>query len=196
MKSRVVTAAGFSLIEVMVSMIVISIGLLGIAKIQAIAYGETATASVRSLAAVEAAGMASAMRADRAYWSIAGSTTNLSVTVPTSPGTITANDPNLSAALGGAVSCLAGGANAPCTTVNLAAYDLQQWQTLGLTALPGSSAIISCPTGTTPITCTVQVTWNERTFAANSQGTNTGQSAGVSLAGFTGPQSYTLYVEP
>ena len=43
---------GFSLIEVMVAIVVISAGLLGIAKLQALALSNTSTARLRSLAAL------------------------------------------------------------------------------------------------------------------------------------------------
>ena len=43
---------GFSLLEVMVALVIISIGLLGVAKMQALAYASTSTASSRSLAAI------------------------------------------------------------------------------------------------------------------------------------------------
>ena len=61
--------AGFSLVEVMVALIVMSVGLLGIAKMQALALTSTTSARMRSLVALEAASLASTMRADRAYWS-------------------------------------------------------------------------------------------------------------------------------
>ena len=52
---------GFSLVEVMVAVIVICVGLLGIAKMQALALSNTTTSRLRALAAIEAAGLASAM---------------------------------------------------------------------------------------------------------------------------------------
>jgi type IV pilus assembly protein PilV len=61
-------ARGFTLLEVMVALVITSIGLLGIAKIQALAYASTGTASMRSLVALQAAGLAAAMHADRGYW--------------------------------------------------------------------------------------------------------------------------------
>src|SRR5689334_6960443 len=59
---------GFSLIEVMVAVIVICVGLLGIAKMQALALSNTTTARMRSLAALEAASLAAAMHSNRQYW--------------------------------------------------------------------------------------------------------------------------------
>ena len=62
-------AGGFSLVEVMVALLVVSIGLLGIAKMQALALSSTGSAKMRSLASIEAASLASTLHADRAYWS-------------------------------------------------------------------------------------------------------------------------------
>jgi len=62
-------ARGFTLLEVMVALVVTSIGLLGIAKLQALAYASTGSASMRSLVALQVAGLAASMHADRGYWS-------------------------------------------------------------------------------------------------------------------------------
>jgi hypothetical protein len=79
------------------------------------------------------------------------------------------------------------GVNAPCDPATLAAYDLHRWAA-GLTALlPNSTATINCPTVTTPINCTIQVTWAEKTVAVNAQG-----AAGPAMQAPT----YILYVEP
>src|SRR5271169_198769 len=61
-------SAGFTLIEIMVALIVTSIGLLGIAKLQALAYASTGSAAVRSLVALQAAGLAASMHVNRSYW--------------------------------------------------------------------------------------------------------------------------------
>ncbi len=49
---------GFSLIEVMVALIIIAVGMLGIAKMQALALSNTESSGVRSLVAIEAASLA------------------------------------------------------------------------------------------------------------------------------------------
>jgi type IV pilus assembly protein PilV len=176
------SVAGFSLIEVMVALIIISIGLLGIAKLQAVALSSTGTAGKRSLAAVEAASVASAMHADRAYWSLASSA------VPTViSGTTIASSPD--PALVSGVDCWAA---APCTTVQMAAYDLTQWAVSAQTIFPSYQASILCPppAASLPNTCTITITWTENTVAANTQGIV--PAAG---AAFQTP-TYILYVQP
>ena len=89
-------AHGFSLIEVMVAVVVICIGLLGIAKMQAMALSNTNMSRQRSLAAIEAASFASAMHSNRQYW--AAFATNFSVTIKGSPAVVTVvGDPALQA---------------------------------------------------------------------------------------------------
>jgi type IV pilus assembly protein PilV len=175
--------AGFSLIEVMVALIIISIGLLGIAKLQAVVLSSTGTAGKRSLGAVAAASIASSMHADRAYWSLASSATATLIS-----GATIASSPDPSLVSG--VDCWA---NAPCTTVQMAAYDLTQWAISAQTVLPSYQASILCPVpaaASLPNTCTITLTWTENTVAANQQGV---VAAGVGQ--FQTP-TYVLYVQP
>jgi type IV pilus assembly protein PilV len=174
--------AGFSLIEVMVALIIISIGLLGIAKLQAVALSSTGTAGKRSLAAVEAASIASAMHADRAYWSLASSAVPTVIT-----GTTIASSPDPLLVSG--VNCAAGPA---CTPVQMAAYDLTQWAVSAQTIFPSYQASILClpPVASLPNSCTITMTWTENTVAANKQGIV--PAAG---AAFQTP-TYILYVQP
>src|ERR1700678_4179404 len=59
---------GFSLVEVMVALVVCCVGLLGLAKMEALSISSTGIAGARSLAAIEASSLAAAMHADRGYW--------------------------------------------------------------------------------------------------------------------------------
>jgi type IV pilus assembly protein PilV len=176
--------SGFSLIEVLVALIIIGVGMLGIAKIQALAYAGTGTASLRSLAAIEAASLASAMRANRNYWTVAP--TPLTVTVTT---TMTPSD----AALATGATCLS---PSVCTAAQVAGYDLTNWVTAVNALLPSVTGTVNCPTPvpvggfTPPIGCTIQLTWYERNVGVNAQSQINAQ--GVAIP----PQFYTLYVEP
>jgi type IV pilus assembly protein PilV len=183
---------------VLVSLIIIAVGMLGIAKIQALAYASTGTASLRSLAAIEASSMAAAMRANRSYWTVAAANANETVTITQT--NVTATDPNLSAALAataGNASYCNSGVNAPCAAATLAGFDVQQWVTALNALLPGVSGSISCPKPAlvagiaTPIGCTIQLSWIERQTAINTQ--SDVQTAGVTAMA---QPTYTLYVEP
>jgi type IV pilus assembly protein PilV len=181
---RPCSAAGFSLIEVMVALIIVSIGLLGIAKLQAVALSSTGTAGKRSLAAVEAASIASAMRADRTYWSKATApiTTTLS-------GTSIASSTDSNLVTG--VDCSVLG-NQPCSPVVMAAYDLTTVATSLNSVLSNYLGTIACTqaVGLNPTICTITLTWTENVVAANAQGVQ-----GAAPAAFQTP-TYVLYVDP
>jgi type IV pilus assembly protein PilV len=177
-------AAGFSLIEVMVALIIISIGLLGIAKLQAVALSSTGTAGKRALAAIEAASLVSAMHADRAYWSLGTAPITTTVSGASIAGS---TDPNLVTGVDCSVV-----ANQPCSPVHMAAYDLTTLASSLQTVLPNYLASIACTqaTATTPTVCTITLTWTESAAASNAQGTQAAANAA-----FQTP-TYVMYVEP
>jgi len=179
--------AGFSLVEVMVALIVISVGLLGVAKMQALALSNTSSAKVRSLAAIEAASLASAMHADRAYWGTLTVPTSMTVT---GGGLTSITDANLSGAIAAETntSCNFGGA-APCIPVNLAAVDLINWATDMGNLLPTSQTAISCQ-NTLPVICQIQISWVENQVSIS------GAGASPNLQNSTGTRAYVLTVQP
>ena len=180
-------ARGFSLIEVMVALVIIGIGMMGIAKIQALSYASNGTASARSLAAIEAASLASAMRANRSYWSAPPA----ALTITVAGATATAVGDNT---LNGTYGCTFGGANAPCTPAQVASYDLANWVTALNGLLPNVTGTVSCslPVATQPVGCTINIQWAERQVSLT-QAQNTGAlSNNAAMA----PPTYTLYVEP
>lgn len=173
------------------ALVITAIGLLGIAKIQALVYANTGSASVRSLVAIQAAGLADAMHANRAYWST-GSAPYPGPTGFTITGT-TISDNTLNTAAPGLTDCNLTGSTValPCTPALLAAYDLHTWAR-GLSGLlPNANPItnIACNPGLTPLNCTITITWNEKTVSLNAESAN-----GATTATFA--PTYTLYVEP
>lgn len=174
---------GFSLVEVMVALVVCSVGLLGLAKMESLALSSTGAAGNRSIAAIQASSLASAMHANRAYW--AAGLAPATVTVSISNGAVAISDPNL-----GVVpepSCLAPGAGA-CTMNRMAAYDFQEWAKDLAALLKYSLATISCTTNTAvPVSCNIQIQWAENAVAMNQQQTQIGNLA---------LPTYLLYVQP
>ena len=163
---------GFTLLEVLVALLVISIGLLGIAGMQALAINNTSVARVQSLAAIHASSLASAMQANEAYWTN-GSLANTTVV------NTTLSDATLN---GQATNCW----SATCTAVQMAAWDLKQWGQALQNTLPGGNGQVTCTTVVgTPITCTITVRWQEKTV-----GLNSGQGTAAAA------QSYSMVVQP
>jgi type IV pilus assembly protein PilV len=175
---------GFTLIEIMVALIVTSIGLLGIAKLQALAYASTGSAAVRSLVALQAAGLAASMHSNRSYWAAGAAPSPFTIT-----GTVI-SDATLNSTATAATYCASGGGGAPCPTDVMAAFDLHTYATALNAMLINSGPIttVTC-TPSVPVNCTIQVTWNEKAVSINTQGVaNTTES--------TFAPTYTLYVEP
>lgn len=180
--------AGFSLIEVLVSLVIVSVGLLGIAKMQAVAYSSTGVASKRSLAAIEASSLASSMSANRSFWAA-----GLAPPIITITGvTITSAVPALAAP----TDCEN---NVYCPPTQLAAYDLQKWAQGLAPLLYNDQITINCPIvpATNPVNCTIKMSWTETAVALTSQ---EAAAAAANLAANTPAAmqlpSYTLYVQP
>ena len=197
-------ARGFTLVEVMVALIVIAIGTLGIAKMQALALSNTGASRTRALAAIEASSLAAAMHVNRSYWasylSVPGT---VSVATTGGHGTITSTSATMQAALtavagtqcptgstfNATLSCYcASGNSAPCGTatyINMAASDLYDWSSTLASLLPAAQATVTCNSGDSPVDCTITVFWTENAVASNKQ-----QSAVNAVV------QYTLYVVP
>jgi type IV pilus assembly protein PilV len=194
---------GFSLVEVMVAVVVICVGLLGIAKMQALSLSNSTTSRQRALAAIQAASLASAMHSNRQYWAggaVAAAGFNL--TLQGTPGNVVASDAALQNQLQtyltapvNLTACIAtaAGAAAKCTATQLAAFDLSRWWFNSVNPLlPNAAATINCPLvpagAPAPISCTVQITWTEKAIGVNNQGI-------VANTTYETP-NYLLYVEP
>ncbi len=147
---------GFTLIEVLVTLLVLSIGLLGIAKLLLVSSRANDSAYLRTQATALAYSILDSMRANRQ--AAVNGNYNGSSGAATNPGT----------------QCPA---SSPCGTAMIAQYDMWNWQQ-ALTAGLGPSgsgtvatASVTDPlTGGTDLTATITVQWNDtvaqQTFGA------------------------------
>jgi type IV pilus assembly protein PilV len=145
--------SGFTLLEVMVAIVVLSLGLLGLAGLQAASLRNNQTAYYRGIATQQAYDMADRMRAN-----LAG---------------VRAGNYTLAAGLpSGTPDCFAAG----CSIANMAVSDHRQWNTANAALLPNGDGTVVCEDGTAAAGCTattgnwvfrVTVSWNERTEAGN-----------------------------
>ncbi|MHB8814986.1 MAG: type IV pilus modification protein PilV [Steroidobacteraceae bacterium] len=171
---RVLACLGFSLLEVLVALIVLSVGLLGIAKMEALALSSTAVSTRRALAALEADSLADSMHVNKGYWgAAAGLTFTVSgTTVTTLPAPYQ--------------DCAAAG---PCNSAQLASYDLSAWATQLQALLPSDQATIAC-NGNTPIECQITISWSEQAVGLNATQAASGVGSAITNV------NYVLYVEP
>jgi type IV pilus assembly protein PilV len=200
-RSRRALARGFSLVEVMVAVVVICVGLLGIAKMQALAVSNTNMARQRSMAAFLAAGLASTMNSNRIYWASAAAvaaSTPTPITISSATATIT---PATLAGVANNACIGAASANAACPEnvgtpgQTLAGFDLTRWSATVAQLLPNAVTTITCQGTVQPPSCIIQMTWTEQAVMTNNAAQNASGTGEVNAGQFELP-TYTLYVEP
>jgi type IV pilus assembly protein PilV len=180
---------GVTLLEVLISIIVIAIGVLGLAKMQALTISNTQISGSRGLVALQASSLAAMMHANSNYWQVAppgapncdGATacTITGTTVPSTFGTVPA-----------LTSCTYA---SPCSSEAIAALDLSNWTTVMYAQVPSYSLNINCNNSTVlaPVTsCVIEITWLEKQQGMN----QTTASMAAATQGVS--QSYYLYVQP
>jgi len=128
------TERGFSLVEAMVSLVVISVGMIGMAALYGQGLGAGRTALYRTIAVNLAADMADRIRVNRVAGAAYAGT----------PGTADACGPE----------------SEGCTPEEMAASDLFIWNEQIAAQLPAASGSVAFAAGD-PATFTITVTWQE-----------------------------------
>lgn len=132
---------GFTLVEALVALVVLSIGMLGIAALYVESLRAGRTALTRSQAVNLASDMADRIRANRLGGTAYGKASD-------DAGSADAN-------------CEEGGASASCTPAIMADHDKALWTTDLERSLPGGTATINVDDTTNPFTYTITVSWVE-----------------------------------
>ncbi len=156
--------SGFTLLEVLVALLVMSIGLLGIGKLMMLSARANDSAYMRTQATALAYTILDAMRANRQAAIVQGYDTAMGV-------------------FPGPVACTVA---APCNSGQQAQNDLALWGTSLAAALPlgqGSVTTVTAPdvvTGANNVTATVTVQWADK-VAEQSFGVATGNLITITL---------------
>lgn len=151
--------AGFSMIEALVAFLILSVGMLGIASLQAISLRAGYTATLRTVAVIKSEEILERMRSNHTalldYRSAAGAGT-------TAPAVLCSDS------TGSLVSC---------TPAQMAPYDVYKWKEDVLSVFPtGTTATIAIPDPADPLLVpqppwpvTITINWTERDPSANAQ---------------------------
>ncbi|HEX4376348.1 MAG TPA: type IV pilus modification protein PilV [Steroidobacteraceae bacterium] len=156
-------AGGFTLIEVLVALLVIAVGMLGVAKLQGLALSNTGVARMRSLAALQATSLAAAMHANRSFWASQLGT----VFTNTYNSATQTNTPGGTVVMAGGEVC-----EAPtvCSAPQVAGYDVYKWVFSLNANLPNASETVQCTSGAPgPNACTITIDWTEQIVNSSQQ---------------------------
>ena len=167
---------GFSMIEVLVTLLIISLALLGTAGLQAYSMRLNQGGQFRSLAVFLAADLAERMEANRTS-AVAGD-----YVVASTDG---------AAFLAGAAAVSTACVTAACSAAQLAAYDLSQWQSAVATTLPQSSWSVAQVISGTQGTYTITINWVDRRTNTDRAAADANSSFGSNATGTGEKFSYT-----
>jgi type IV pilus assembly protein PilV len=159
--------SGFTLLEVMIALVIFSIGLLGLAGLQAGGLRSNAQAQLRTIATIQAYDMAERIRANPR-------------------GVEDGNYNALDDATPTAEDCI----SAACTAAEMATYDYYEWELTNQSVLPSGHGNITSNVvggGATRL-FTITVMWDEERTGVT--GTNCSGNPAVDL------KCYTLVFEP
>ena len=138
---------GFSMLEVLVSLVLISVAMLGMAGLQLNALKLSKGATFRTQAVLLSDEIAERIESNK----IGATAGNYVVaTVSSTPSVAGTN-------------CV----SSSCDSTQLAAFDLAVWQTRVAAALPGSSWQVANPTTGNPSTYSIVVNWQDRRDSAS-----------------------------
>ena len=151
--------AGFSMIEVLVTLLIISLALLGTAGLQMYSMRLNQGGQFRTQAVFLVADLAERIEANKPG-AVAGNYLTATSSVPVAVSTACVDD--------------------PCVPLALAGFDLSQWQNAIAATLPQSSWTVAHDGPINPITYTITIGWVDRqddaTYAATVAGSPTGSS--------------------
>jgi len=154
--------AGFSMIEVLVTLLIISLALLGTAGLQAYAMRLNQSGQFRSQAVFLVADLVERMEANK------GAAVSGGYVQPASSSAGALNE-----------TCTTG----VCTAAALALYDLSQWENRVAATLPQASWEVAQTVPGNPSTYTVRVGWVERQSDITYEGSNEASGVGAGAGG-------------
>ena len=150
---------GFTLLEVLIAIVVLSFGLLGLAGIQAVGIKNTTDANLRTLAIQQAYDMADRIRANT-VGTTAGAYDNITATIPSDPGCITSG----------------------CSATQLRDYDQRLWNTNNAGMLPSGKGTVNAValTAIPNKQYLITVMWDEARTGATGTGCSTNLTTDLS----------------
>ena len=148
---------GFTMLEVLIALVIFSLGLLGLAGLLTVSVRTNHSAYLRTQAIFLAQSMADRMRANTTGLWAGNYTLSTIATPPSTPG---------AAVKGTVTDCSVATGCSPAVT---AARDIQQWQNQLVAFLPNAGAAITCNPGAAGAnnkapysnTCEIQLSWTQ-----------------------------------
>lgn len=133
--------AGFSLIEVLIALVILSVGLLGIAAMVSVSLKSKDSSYMRTQATAESSAILDRMRANRATATSGGYDIAIGSSITSPPNCFGSN---------------------PCTPAQIASIDVAQWKSDLASLLPSGDGSISTVINNQMTQVTITIQWNDQ----------------------------------
>ena len=177
---------GFTMVELLITILIVTVGILGLAKMQATAVSNTAVSRTRALMTYQAESLAGMIRSNRSFWVTSGNVGTWPAFYYDGSGGAPSTTTGMTTAAVG--DCT--GVSGTCSADKLAYDDVvNTWLVQYKAAFPGAQARIACvpATGascaanpTTPHGYDITLTWDQKMVAMNKSTANS-QTQAVSM---------------
>ena len=168
MTQQTSNSSGFTLLEVMVAMVIFSVGMLGLAGIQALALQNNNTAYMRTIAMQQSYNMADLLRLSKDFNEVIDSNYN---PITTAIGSDPSKD------------CIADDLTTNCSTSELAEFDIFHWKTRMAEALPAGRGTVT----KTGDVYEIIIMWDENRSGVTGEGCSGDSSVDL--------KCYTLHIQ-
>ncbi len=187
---------GFTLVELLVTMLIVTVGLLGLAKMQAAAVSNTSLSRTRALMTYQAEALAGMIRANKGFWVTTGSPTAWPAFNVTSAGVASNTGMTTTS------SCVNTTGASACQPAELAYNDMYTWAAqfndgTASSAFQGASASIACVASgggtcvanpSVPNGYDITLTWNQKIVGVN--------RSTINSSSMTQQVSMVMHVQP
>ncbi len=155
---------GMALMEILISVLVVSVGLLGHAGLTSMAIDSTQTANIHGIAAYQASGISTRIRCNPSFWKTITDDSSFKIKLTNNNGVVqltNLGDASYNTIINSTTNC----SSTYCTPQQQAAFDIKTWGQTHVENFPQGTVSIEKIAGARPL-FQITMNWTEKQMSA------------------------------